>query len=405
MTVKTNSVFLDRNTPPHIVTLVIITGMGAMVLNMFLPSLPTMTEYFQTDYRVMQLSVALYLVTVAVLQLFIGPISDRYGRRPVLLSGVGLFLLATLGCLSARSVEVFLVFRMLQAAIGVTMVLSRAIARDMFEQSRAASMIGFITMGMAIVPMISPAVGGYLDEAYGWHSNFWVFLALGLLVFWLAWADAGETNTHKSSSFSQQFSEYPELLLSPRFWGYSLAAAFAAGTFFAYLGGGPFVGSIVYGLSPSELGLFLGAPALGYIIGNFLSGIFSTSLGINRMVMYGALATSIGLGISLLISVLGYGSVYTFFGFIIFVGIGNGLLLPNATSGMLSVRPHLAGTASGLGGTIMMGGGAALSVFAGSLLGPNSGPIPLLLLMFCVSVLSVLAVFLVILREKSKGLV
>ena len=154
---------LDRNTPPHLSTLIIITGMSAMVMNMFLPSLPSMAEYFETEYRIMQLSVALFLGTTAVLQVIIGPLSDRFGRRPVLMGGLGIFLIATLGFLFASNAFVFLTFRMVQATVGVSMVLSRAIARDMFDQSRAASMIGYITMGMAIVPMLTPALGGILD--------------------------------------------------------------------------------------------------------------------------------------------------------------------------------------------------------------------------------------------------
>jgi len=395
---------LDRKTPPHIGTLVVITGLSAMVMNMFLPSLPTMTEYFQADYRLMQLSVALFLGAVAVLQIFIGPLSDRFGRRPVLLVGLAVFLLATIGCLTARSVELFLVFRMGQAAVGVAMVLSRAIARDMFDQSKAASMIGYITMGMAVVPMISPAIGGALDEAFGWKANFLVFLVLGTAVFALVWADVGETNTAKSTSFRAQVADYPELLLSPRFWGYCLAAAFASGAFFAYLGGAPFVGSVVYGLQPSQLGLFFGAPALGYMAGNFLSGRYSVTVGVNRMVLWGAVASTIGVAISLTLALSGLGSVYTFFGFMIFIGLGNGMILPNATAGMLSVRPHLAGTASGLGGAIMMGGGAALSALAGALLKPGSGPFPLLWIMLIVSVLAIAAILLVIRRERSIGI-
>ncbi len=375
-----------------------------MVMNMFLPSLPNMTEYFRADYRLMQLSVALFLGAIAILQLFVGPLSDRFGRRPVLLVGLGVFVLATIGCLTAKSVEVFLLFRMGQAAVGVAMVLSRAIARDMFDQSRAASMIGYITMGMAVVPMISPAIGGALDEAFGWKASFWVFLGFGLAVFWLVWADVGETNTAKSTSFRAQIADYPELLMSPRFWGYCLAAAFASGAFFAYLGGAPFVGSVVYGLAPSKLGMFFGAPALGYMVGNFLSGRYSVTHGVNRMVLWGAIASTVGVSASLMLALAGLGSVYTFFGFMIFIGLGNGMILPNATAGMLSVRPHLAGTASGLGGVIMMGGGAALSALAGALLRPGSGPFPLLWIMLIVSVLAIAAIGLVIRRERSLGI-
>jgi DHA1 family bicyclomycin/chloramphenicol resistance-like MFS transporter len=397
--------FLDRTTPPHILTLVLVTGMSAMVVNMFLPSLPAMTEHFETEYRIMQLSVALFLAVNAVLQLVVGTISDRFGRRPVLLGGFALFLLATLGCIYAPTVEVFLAFRMAQAAVVVAMVLSRAVVRDMVPQDEAASMIGYVTMGMAIVPMISPAIGGWLDQTFGWQSVFWCLFWAGAVVMALVWIDLGETNSSRSASFGQQFREYPELFMSRRFWGYCLASAFATGSFFAYLGGAPFIGTQYFGMSPTELGIFFGAPALGYMVGNYLSGRFSVSAGVNRMILIGSCITGIGMATSAIIFLLGFGTIYTFFGFMIFVGLGNGMVLPNATSGMLSVRPHLAGTASGLGGAIMIGGGAALSALAGMALSPGSGPMPLLLIMLTVSVLGVISILYVIDREKKVGIV
>ena len=225
--------FLDRATPPHIFTLIVLTGLGALSMNIFLPSLPQMTEYFVTDYRLMQLSVALYLAVNAGLQILIGPISDRYGRRPVLLVGVSVFLLATLGCILAPNIEVFLFFRMLQAVIVVGLVLGRAVVRDMYPADQAASQIGYVTMGMAVVPMIGPAIGGVLDETFGWQANFWLLFILGIMVLVLTWRDLGETARATSTSFAAQFREYPELLTSRRFWGYCMAAAFASGAFFS----------------------------------------------------------------------------------------------------------------------------------------------------------------------------
>ncbi len=133
--------FLDRTTPPHILTLVLVAGIGALSMNVFLPSLPRMSDYFAVEYQVMQLSVALYLAVNGVLQIAIGPISDRYGRRPVLIGAIVLFLLATLGCILAPTAQVFLAFRMMQAVIGATLVLSRAAVRDMYPQDQAASQI------------------------------------------------------------------------------------------------------------------------------------------------------------------------------------------------------------------------------------------------------------------------
>ena len=397
--------FLDRTTPPHIVTLILLVGTAALSMNVFLPSLPAMTEYFDTEYRLMQLSVALYLGVNAVLQLFVGPLSDRFGRRPVILWGFGLFILATFGCIASTSVEMFLGFRMAQAVIVVGMVLSRAVVRDMVSADRAASMIGWVTMGMAIVPMVSPAVGGVLDEAFGWKANFWLQVVLGAGVLALVWADLGETATRSTVSFAQQLRGMPELFGARRFWGYCLAAGFASGAFFAFLGGAPYVGTEVFGLTPSQLGVYFGAPAIGYAIGNGLSGRYSVRFGINQMVLWGSILSLCGLTIAILLFTLGQGTALVFFGSMTIVGLGNGLVLPNATSGYLSVRPHLAGTASGVGGSVMIGGGAVLSALAGSLLRPGTGAWPLLWIMFGTAVLALVCIVYVIQRERRVAVV
>ncbi|MHA6324170.1 multidrug effflux MFS transporter [Roseivivax sp. CAU 1753] len=392
--------FLDRSTPPHIATLILLAGVSALVMNIFLPSLPKMTEFFDTEYRLIQLSVAVYLAVNAVLQIIVGPVSDKIGRRPVILGGVSIFCLATLGCVLSTNIWVFLAFRMMQAVIVTAMVLSRAVVRDMVPQDRAASMIGYVTMGMAVVPMIGPAIGGVLDEMFGWQANFWLLLILGLALLWLTWRDLGETSTPSGLTLSQQFRTYPELLTSPRFWGYAMAAGMSSGAFFAYLGGAPFVGSEVFGLSPAILGIYFGVPAVGYFMGNYVSGRFSQDVGVNRMVLVGALINGAGIVASMAIFAAGAGSALSFFGFMCFVGVGNGMTIPNATAGALSVRPHLAGTASGLSGAIMIGLGAALSALAGLLLQPGTGPWPLLWLQLGTACLGVASIVLVIRRER-----
>ncbi|MGK7661091.1 MULTISPECIES: multidrug effflux MFS transporter [unclassified Marinovum] len=397
--------FLDRTTPPHILTLILLAGMAALAMNIFLPSLPGMTAYFDTDYRLMQLSVAIYLGVNACLQLVVGPMSDQMGRRPVILGGLVIFVLATLGCIFAPNVTIFLICRMAQAAVVVAMVLSRAVVRDMVPQDQAASMIGYVTMGMAVVPMIGPMIGGVLDELWGWKASFWLLFVTGLATLWLAWRDLGETKMRSGQTLLRQFQDYPELIRAPRFWGYALAAAFSSGSFFAYLGGAPFVGSVVFSLDPALLGLLFGAPAVGYMIGNGISGKFSVRVGINRMILWGCWANTVGLLLSMAVFAAGHGSALSFFGFMTFVGFGNGLCIPNATAGTLSVRPHLAGTASGLGGAIMIGGGAGLSALAGVLLQSGTGPWPLLWLMLLTGLLGMAAITLVIRRERRLGMV
>ncbi|MFV0493152.1 MAG: multidrug effflux MFS transporter [Pseudorhodobacter sp.] len=395
--------YLDRTTPPHLTTLVLMAGVGALSLNVFLPSLPSMAETYGVSYGLMQLSVSLYLAATAVLQILVGPVSDRYGRRPVMLWATGIFILASLGVLLAPNYTTFITCRMIQAVVASGMVLSRATVRDMVPQDQAASMIGYVTMGMALVPMAAPVLGGFLDQAFGWESTFLLMALCGLALVTLIWADMGETTTRRSTSMLAQLREYPQLLVSQRFWGYCLTSAFSSGTFFAYLGGAPYVGSTYFEMDSATLGLYFGTPAVGYMFGNYLSGRYAVRFGANRMLFWGVMLTVLALIVLVILTLVLGASPAAFFGMMVGVGIGNGLVMPSANAGMLSVRPHLAGSAAGLGGAFMIGGGAALSVLAGFILRPETGPMPLILLMLASSAIAVPCIFWVIWRQRRVG--
>ena len=385
------------------ITLVVIAGVSALSMNIFLPALPSMATFFEADYAVVQLAISAYLGVTALLQIIIGPLSDRYGRRPVLLWGIGIFVLATIGCIFSTSIEALLGFRMLQAGVASGIVLSRAIVRDMVPPEQAASMIGYVTMGMSVVPMIGPALGGVLNASYGWQASFVMLGLLGVVVWLIVWLDLGETNSHKSASFGAQFRAYPDLVRSRRFWGYALTAGFASGAFFAFLGGAPFISTVILGLNSAEMGAYFGIVALGYMFGNFLSGRYAQRAGMNKMMMIGGAVAATGSALSLLLFELGFLHALSLFGPMMLVGIGNGLTLPSANAGMISVRPQLAGSASGLGGAITIGGGAGLAALAGVMLNEESGALPLFALMFLVSLLGVFSSLYVIHVAKKAG--
>lgn len=387
-------------TPPHLLTLVALSGIAALSMNVFLPSLPGMARDFGVDYGVMQLSVSAYIGATAVLQLLAGPISDRFGRRPAVLGGLMIFLLATAGTLMADTAGMFLLFRMAQAAVATCMLVPRAVVRDLHEGEAAASMLGYVTMGMAVVPMIAPVLGGILDEAFGWQANFAMMGALGVLVLIITWRDMGETVRGGGTPMRQQIANYPVLARSVRFWGYCGAATLSAGCFFAYLGGAPYVGQHVFGLTPAEVGYFFAAPSIGYLLGNAISGRFSAHIGLNRMILWGAIICLAALAGALAADLSGIVSPWIFFGAIAFMGLGNGMVMPNANTGMMSVRPELAGTASGLGGALTVAGGAALSALAGALLTPGAGATPLLAIMVASAIGALIAILRVLRRER-----
>ena len=352
-------------------------------MNIFLPSLPNIASELNSSTSILGLSVGIYLASSAVLQLIIGPFSDQFGRRPLILWSLIIFCISTLATVFVTNTAQFLILRIFQAISASCMVLARAIVRDTTESiEKAGSKIAYVTMGMALVPMVGPAIGGLLDYQYGWEASFWLLFILGLVILIISFFDVGETLSDHNQSFLEQISTYPSLLRSKRFWGYCLSSAFVSGAFFSYLGGAPFVGNEVFGLEPKDLGFWFGAPAIGYVLGNFLSGRFSTKIGLDKMIFLGVTTALFGVSVSLTISLLDHGSVLSFFGLMTLVGLGNGMSIPNATAAMMSINPKLAGTAAGLGSAIMIGGGAALSAIANFILIPGSSEIPLIMLMW-----------------------
>lgn len=374
--------FLDRTTPPHVVTLIALTSLGSLSMSIFLPSLNAMARDLGTEYHVMQLSVSLYLIGNAVLQLLIGPLADRYGRRPVLLGGMTIFLLASIGCALAQSATTFLLFRMIQAAVVAGMMLSRAVIRDLFDERESAAKIGSVMMVMSIVPLIGPSLGGLLDSSFGWRASFILLMGLGAAALVLVYADLGETAKTIGRPIGAQFRDYPALLGSLRFWVFALGASFASGCFFAFLGGGPWVGENIFGLSPGQVGLALGSPAVGYAIGNFLSSRYSVRLGVERMLFIGSVITGLGILTAIFLHGTDIGGAWGFFLPLTFMALGNGMVMPNSAAGMMSVQPRLAGSAAGLGGALQILGGALLAWAGGQLLHPGGTGLPLLVLMF-----------------------
>ena len=244
---------------------------------------------------------------------------------------------------------------------------------------------------MALAPMMAPPLGGFLADLLGWQSNFHAMTLIGCLTLVIVFLDQGETNLHRSESFTAQVKTYPELFTSRRFWGYALMQVFAVGTFFAYLGGAPFVGDKFFDLSASQVGLYLALTPMGYMIGSGISGRFAARIGLYRMIIIGSLITLLVMSLTLVTAILGVAHPMGFFGFTIAIGLGNGLVLPSANAGMLDIKPNLAGSAAGLGGSMMTFGGASLSALTGFLLTETSGIYPLIYCILGASFLCLLA--------------
>ncbi|MEM1265721.1 MAG: multidrug effflux MFS transporter [Pseudomonadota bacterium] len=353
---------------PHTATLVVMTGLSILSLNMFMPSLAGMAADFEVSYALISISISGYFATTAVMQLIAGPLSDRYGRRPIVLAGFALFTVASLGCAVAPTVELFLVARILQCGVVAGAALSPAIVRDTAEPAEAAARLGMIGMAMALAPMLAPIVGGALDLAFGWRASFLAAALAGFGALLLVWRDLGETNPVLGRSLLDQVRTYPHLFGDLRFWSYAVTIAFSASTFFVFISGAPLVGTEVYGLTPAEVGLAMAVTPLGYMIGNFWTNRLSGRVPMVRLIIVGRSIALAGVLIALLLT-LGDPSALLFFGLMAAVGAGNGLTIPNAYTGAMSVRPDLAGSASGVSGAITVAIGAVMTALTGMLVG------------------------------------
>lgn len=363
----------------------LLTGLSVLSLNMFLPSLANIADELRADYSLVSLSVAGYLGATAAMQLILGPLSDRHGRRPVLLASLAIFVAASLGCMLATDIRTFLLFRALQGVIISGWALSLAVIRDTRPEQDAASLIGYVSMAMAVAPMLGPVLGGVLDELFGWRSSFLVYAALGAALLVLCWIDLGETNRTPSETFAKQFQVYPELLRSSRFWGYALCMMFSTGTFYAFLAGAPLVAESMLALSPAKLGFCMGTITAGFVLGSFLSGRYASRYALTTMMISGRLVACAGLVAGLVLFLAGIINTASLFGATVFAGLGNGLTMPSSNVGALSVQPRLVGSASGLAGALTVGGGALLASITGAVLTEEKGSYQLLGMMLLCS--------------------
>jgi MFS transporter, DHA1 family, multidrug resistance protein len=355
--------------PPYLI-LVAISAVGPLALNIFVPSMPGLQSEFGVSYGVVQLTLTLYIIGMAVCQLAYGPLSDRFGRRPVLLAGMALFVAASVLAAFATSIAMLIAARLLQAIGGASgLVLSRAIVRDLYDRDRSASVLGYITMAFVVAPMLAPTVGGLLDQVAGWRSIFVLLALLGAVALAATWHKLPETNRNLAPSIrlAGLASGYMSLLRMPSFLAYGFTLGFSSAVFFAFVAGAPYVMVVVLGFQPLDYGLWFMIVSLGYMFGNFLSGRYSQRLGTDRMVTIGNLFTLAAGLAGLAAALAGAISPLTLFLPMLFAALGNGLTIPNATAGAISVNASMVGTAAGLAGFLQMGIGAGSAQLVGVL--------------------------------------
>jgi DHA1 family bicyclomycin/chloramphenicol resistance-like MFS transporter len=335
-----------------------------MALSIHVQSVPAVARDLGTSYASAQFTVSLFLLTFALAQLFVGPLSDKIGRRPVLLGGIILMGVASLGATFAPSIEILIVARVLQAlGACATLVVPRAVVQDLYSGAEAARIMALVAMLQSTAPLFAPVIGGVLDALLGWRAIFGLLaIVAGILGVWsvLALAETCPLETDGSSvRWRKIFARYIQLLSSRVYIGYTLA--FAAGTsgFFGFLAIGPALVIGEIGLAPLVLSLLLALITVQFTFGNFTASRLTTHIGIDRTLILGAILGVIATVALLLLSPAF--SIWTMMAPLVVYGFANGILFPNAIAGAAGVDRRIAGTAASFAGFSQLGAGAVLA--------------------------------------------
>ena len=364
--------------------LMAMTAIGPATLNILVPALPALVTRLGTDSGTVQLTLSLYLLSLATAQLLLGPLSDRYGRRPVVVAGLTINMVASLAAIAAASIEALIATRIIQAVGAATgIVMGRAIIRDLYERDRAASMIGLVTTAMVIAPMVAPLIGGLLDTAFGWEAIFLFIAAASAAV--LLWAIVVLPETRPiivDETPAKLHHAWLALMRSRKFHAYVLAGALGSAPFFTFLGGGPYVVVTVMGRTSAEYGLWFAISSLGYMAGNFMAARLSQRYGLDRMIAAGIAVSLFGATLTtvLVMALPDAGPAVVFLPQVI-ISMGNGILLPNAIAGAVSVRPDVAGAGAGITGFAQMAIGAASTQVVSLALAGASTAMPMVWMM------------------------
>ena len=353
------------------------TALGPLSLNIFVPSMPGLQHAFGVNYGTAQLTLIFYMIGLAGAQLVHGPLSDRFGRRPVMIAGLSLHLVGSVGCLIAPTITVLIGARLVQAVGGcVGMVVGRAIIRDLFDRRRTASLLAYVTMAMVAAPMVAPALGGLLDVWQGWRASFIFVLVCGVLVAIAVVRWLPET-LHPSAPIGGIATipgDFARLLRIRRFCGYGFQIACTSVTFFTFVGAAPYVTVELLGGTPSDYGLFFMPIAGSYMCANFLSARITMRVGVDRMISIGCMVILLATGTQFALIASGHVSLPVMFGCMAACSFGHGFAIPNGLAGAVSVDPNRAGSAAGLSGALQMGAGALSSFIVGFMLDDSALP-------------------------------
>lgn len=352
---------LTPRSTAYIALLVALGSFGPLTMSIYTPVMPSVGHDLAATPDSVKLTLTTYMLGFAVGQLFYGPLSDRYGRRPVLLGGLLFFALTTFACSFAPSIGGLIGLRILQglgAASGS--VLGRALTRDAYTFQEMPLVMSWISLGQNIAPSLAPLIGGFLGEWASWRATFWFVGGFGTILFLIVLAGLGETNRHRSDriDLSSLLRGSGEMLRDRRFLGHVLPLGFAFALNFGMLAGVPFILQEGLGFSPQEFGMIVLLSVGGFTLGTFVNNRLVGRVAPSTIIRHSGWFHVAALAVMAALSLSGVVTWWAVVGPHMLLSFGTGMIVANANAGAVGMYPRLAGTASSLAGLAQMGMGA-----------------------------------------------
>ncbi|MBO6893821.1 MAG: Bcr/CflA family efflux MFS transporter [Roseibium sp.] len=381
----------------------LVFTLAPFAIDLYLPALPTMAIGLNTSIDGIELSVAVFLLGFALGQLLLGPVSDIYGRKRVLVLGISVFVPATVMIARTTSMEALLFWRAIQALGGGASVAVFPLVRDRFDDKASAQIISYIMALVLIAPVVAPLIGSYILTWFGWQAIFWVLAAIGALALISTFLAIEETSDRKDHATSTGvFSKFGRVLREPRIVFAILAGASAFAGLFAFISGAPYVYITYFGVSPEQFGFLMGANAAAMILANIANArLLADTQPVLKMIV-GAVVMCLSVVFALAVAQLDLGLAPLVLSVAIFFG-ALALVETNAILAALSVMPSENGTVSAINGALMFGVGAIASFAVGILPSTDERPVLLVLMASAIAAL-ICACLLARKRVASSGL-
>ncbi len=347
-----------------------LTAFGAVTIDLYLPTLPAIARDYGTSDAAVQLTLSTFFIGMAVGQLFFGPLSDRIGRRPTILMGCGVYVLASIACALAPTIEALVAGRFFQAlGCCAAMVTCRAIVRDRYDHRDSARIFSLLMLVLAIAPLLAPTVGGWIAEAAGWHAVFQVFIGVGVALAVAVWSRLDESRsaeTAETAAATPVLAGYALLLRDRRLIGYLLVGAANGATLFSYIAGSADLVINIWGYSPGQFGLIFAVIAVGVVGASQINRLLLRTATPDQVLGAASIGAAVA-GAVLLAAALADAPLFVIFPALFVALSSNGLIAANASAGALNVDPLRAGAISGLMGGVNFAVGALASALAAAL--------------------------------------